>query len=69
MTTKKNDDIEKEYFEDVVLTDPITDKTFTQKVKIVRYKIAAALMKSVLDEIEEDSQGTVPEVDLENDEE
>lgn len=69
MTTKKNDDIEKEYFEDVILTDPITGKTFTQKVKIVRYKTAAALMKSVLDEIEEDSQGVVPEVDLENDEE
>jgi hypothetical protein len=69
MTTKKNDDIEKEYFEDVVLTDPITGKTFTQKVKIIRYKTAAALSKSVLDEIEEDSQGVVPEVDLENDEE
>lgn len=69
MSQKKTDDIEKEYFEEVELTDPITGKRFKQKVKIIRYKTQNADKKSVLDELEDDSAGIATDADLEADEE
>lgn len=68
MTTKKNENIESEYFEDVTLTDPITGKTFTQKVKIVRYKTPEVKNRSVAEELEDDSPAPLPEEDNEDQE-
>lgn len=66
--TKKNDNIEKEYFEVIELTDPTTGEKYKQKVKITRYKTLIADEKSVLDEIEDDTSTALPD-DLEADEE
>lgn len=58
---KKDDSIEKEYFEEIELTDPITGKKFLQKVKITRYKTLSTNNKSVIEELEEDNIGVLPD--------
>jgi hypothetical protein len=51
--TKKNDNIETEYWEVIELTDPITGKKFSQKVKIIKYKTPNLSSKSIADELED----------------
>jgi hypothetical protein len=66
--TKKNDNIESEYWEEVVLTDPTTGKKLTQKVKITRYKSQVNKDKGVTEEIEDDLPAILPEEDLDDQE-
>lgn len=66
--TKKNDNIDSEYWEDVVLTDPTTGKKFTQKVKITRYKSPDIKDKGVTEELEDDLPIVIPEEDIEDQE-
>jgi len=66
--TKKNDNVELEYWEEVVLTDPTTGKKFTQKVKITRYKSQTNKDKGVIEELEDELPAVLPEEDLEDQE-
>jgi hypothetical protein len=66
--TKKNDNIEDEYWEVVELTDPITNKKFTQKVKITKYKTPNAEGKGIAEELEDDSAVVLPEEDFDSEE-
>lgn len=65
---KKNDNIETEYFETVTLTDPITGKKFTQKVKITKYKTPDAKGKGIIEELEDDSTLSLPKENFEDQE-
>jgi hypothetical protein len=53
MNKKKEDNIEKEYWEEVELTDPTTGKVFKQKVKITKYKAQDKDIKSISEELDE----------------
>lgn len=68
MTKANNDLVEKESFEEIELTDPITGKKFLQKVKITRYKSPMLDKKSIIEELEEDTIGALPD-DAADDEE
>jgi hypothetical protein len=67
--TKKNENIEDEYWEVIELTDPITNKKFTQKVKITKYKTPNVRGKGVAEELEDDSVVALPDEDFEADQE
>lgn len=66
--TKKNENIDLEYWDEVELTDPITGKKFTQRVKITRYKSLKVKDKGVTEELEDDLPVILPEEDLDNQE-
>lgn len=55
---RKDSRVECEYFEDIEITDPLTGKKNTQRVKITRYKTVGSTKdltaKAVAEEIEED---------------
>jgi hypothetical protein len=65
---QKNDNIESEYWEEITLTDPTTGKTFSQKVKITRYKTPNSRGKGVFEELEDDVLAPLPEEDFEDQE-
>jgi hypothetical protein len=67
--TKKNENIENEYWEVIELTDPITNKKFTQKVKITKYKTPNAKGKGVAEELEDDPVVITLDEDFEADQE
>ena len=62
--TKKNDNIDNEYWEIITLTDPITGKKFTQKVKITKYKSVGSKDKSIAEELEDTPIIVLPEEDI-----
>lgn len=53
---KEDDNVEEEFFEEMELTDPVTGKKFTQKVKITRYKpVSIKKIKTISEEFGEDT--------------
>jgi hypothetical protein len=57
---RKDNRIEKEYYEDVEITDPVTGKKYIQRVKVVRYKtIIDQIGKGVLEEDADDLKRTL----------
>lgn len=65
---KKNDNVETEYWETITLTDPVTGKSITQKVKITKYKTPDIKGKGIAEELEDDSIAPLPEEDFEDQE-
>lgn len=53
----RKDVVEREYFEEIEITDPLSGKKFIQKVKITRYKTLSVDKKSITEELEENTIG------------
>ena len=67
---RKDPRIEKEYFEEIEVTDPLTGKKIKQKVKITRYRATGSNPvgnKGISEELEDDFEATWGEIDHDED--